>query len=249
FGTAYREPTFLESYGGGFVNGNPALSPEHALSADVGIEQHLGDRATVSATWFSNSFRDLIDYQFAPGGGADYFNVARTKTAGLELEGRLALTSGLHADAAFTYLDTKVVDPGKSSGATALFVAGAHLLRRPMHTVDAGVGYRGARGAIDLRARRVGTREDNYFAPDFSSSHVTLPAYTRADLSGELGVVPTSSRTTATLTLRVENLFDARYTDVAGFNYDFSRTDDASLAQTGYRAAGRRVLAGVRLGW
>lgn len=249
-GTAYREPTFLESYGGGFVNGNPELTPEHALSADVGIEQHVGGRATIGATWFANSFRDLIDYRYAPTGGADYFNVARTKTAGLELEGRVALVAGLHADAAFTYLDTKVVDPGTSAAATALFVAGGHLLRRPMHTLDAGLGYRGGRGGVELRARRVGTREDNYFAPDFSSSHVTLPAYTRADLSGDLSLAPpAASRASAMLTLRVENLFDARYTDVAGFNYDFSRADGASLAQTGYRAAGRRVLAGLRLGW
>jgi vitamin B12 transporter len=249
-GTAYREPTFLESYGGGFVNGNPSLNPEHAVSGDVGIEQHVAEHAVVSATWFANSFRDLIDYRFAPNGGADYFNVARTRTAGLELEGRLTLVAGLHADAAFTYLDTKVVDPGTSTAATALFAAGAHLLRRPMHTLDAGVGYRGYRGAVDLRAHRVGTREDNYFAPDFSSSHVTLPAYTRADLSGELALTPrVANRAGATVTLRVENLFDARYTDVAGFNYDFSRTDDASLAMTGYRASGRRVLAGMRLGW
>lgn len=249
-GTAYREPTFLESYGGGFVNGNPALNPEHALSADVGVEQQLGALATVSATWFTNSFRDLIDYRYAPSGGADYFNVARTRTAGLELEGRTSLPSGFHADAAFTYLDTRVVDPGTSSAATALFAAGAHLLRRPMHTLDAGVGLRTGRVGLDLRARRVGTREDNYFAPDFSSSHVTLPAYTRADLSGDLALVPAGrGRASATATLRVENLFDARYTDVAGFNYDFSRTDDASLRRTGYRAAGRRLLAGVRLGW
>ena len=249
-GTAYREPTFLESYGGGFVNGNPALDPEHAVSADVGVEQQLGAHATVSATWFTNSFRDLIDYQYAPSGGADYFNVARTKTAGLELEGRTSLPYGFHADAAFTYLDTKVVDPGTSSATTALFVAGAHLLRRPMHTLDAGIGYRAGRAGLELRARRVGTREDNYFAPDFSSSHVTLPAYTRADLSGDLALVRASGgRASATATLRIENLFDARYTDVAGFNYDFSRTDDASLRQTGYRAAGRRVLAGLRLGW
>src|SRR6202011_3170344 len=105
----------------------------------------------------NNSFRDMIDYQYAPT-GPDYFNVARTRTAGLELEGRVALPAGFQTDAAFTYLDTKVVDPGKSTAATALFVSGAHLLRRPMHTIDAGVGYRAARGAVDLRARRVGTR-------------------------------------------------------------------------------------------
>jgi outer membrane cobalamin receptor len=246
-GTAFREPTFLESYGGGFVNGNPSLDPEHALSVDVGIEQRLGALATVAATWFRNSFRDLIDYQFSPTGGADYFNVARTSTAGLELEGRAELPAGFRADAAFTYLDTRVVDPGTSTAATALFVAGAHLLRRPMHTLDAGVGYRSGRGGVELRARRVGPREDNYFAPDFSSTHVVLPAYTRADLSGDVPLSPGVRR--AMLTLRIENLFDARYTDVAGFNYDFSRTDDASLRQTGYRAAGRRGLAGVRLDW
>lgn len=249
-GTAYREPTFLESYGGGFVNGNPALNPEHAVSTDVGIEQQLGAVATVSATWFSSSFRDLIDYQYAPAGGADYFNVARTRTAGLELAGRTSLPYGFHADAAFTYLDTRVVDPGTSSATTALFATGAHLLRRPMHTLDAGLGLRAGRVGLDLRARHVGTREDNYFAPDFSSSHVTLPAYTRADLAGDLALVTRGAgHASATATLRIENLFDARYTDVAGFNYDFSRTDDASLRQTGYRAAGRRVLAGVRLGW
>ncbi len=249
-GTAFREPTFLESYGGGFVNGNPALDPEHAVSVDVGLEQRFGTRAMLGATWFNNSFRDLIDYRYAPTGGADYFNVARTRTAGVELEGRVALVAGLQADAAVTYLDTKVVDPGTSSAATALFVAGAHLLRRPMHTIDAGLGYHVGQVGIDLRAHRVGPREDNYFAPDYSSSHVALPAHTSVDLSAELNLAPAgATRGSAVTTLRVENLFDARYTDVAGFNYDFGRTDDASLRQTGYRAPGRRVLVGVRLGW
>jgi vitamin B12 transporter len=248
-GTAFREPTFLESYGGGYTNGNPGLAPERAFSVDVGVEQRIGERGTLGATYFNNSFRDMIDYQSALA-GPNYFNVARTRTAGLELEGQVALPAGFHTDAAFTYLDTKVVDPGKSTATTALFVSGAHLLRRPMHTLDAGIGYRAARGAVDLRARRVGTREDNYFAPDFTANHVTLPAYTRADLSGELALAPASvSLANATATFRVENLFDALYTDVAGFNYDFHLTDDASLRQTGYRAAGRRALVGVRLSY
>ena len=72
-------------------------------------------------------------------------------------------------------------------------------------------------------------------------------AYTRADLSADVRLVPASRRDGVTATLRIENLFDARYTDAAGFNYDFSRTDEASIQQTGYRGAGRRVLAGVRL--
>jgi vitamin B12 transporter len=248
-GTAFREPTFLENYGGAFVIGNPSLKPEHSLSVDAGIEQDLGGWGTVGATWFANSFRDMIDYKYSPT-EPNYFNVARTRARGVELEARVALPAGFVADAAYTYLETRVVDPGMSTTATSTFAPGAHLLRRPSHTLDVGAGYRGGRGSLMLRALRVGTREDNSYAPNFSVNHVTLPAYTRADLSSELVVVPPASgRGTAALTLRVENVFDARYTDAAGVNYDFSRTDEASLRQTGYRAPGRRALAGVRLGW
>jgi vitamin B12 transporter len=248
-GTAFREPTFLENYGGAFVIGNPSLKPEQTLSVDLGVEQYFGEWGSVGVTWFANSFRDLVDYKYSAT-APNYFNVARTRTRGVELDGRVALPAGIHADAAFTYLETRVVDPGTSTAATALFAPGAHLLRRPSHTLDVGVGYRGERGSLGLRALRAGTREDNYYAPDFSVQHVTLPAYTRADLSAELGLVPsTAGRGTAAATLRVENLFDARYTEAAGFNYDFQRTDDASLRQTGYRAPGRRALVGLRLGW
>jgi outer membrane receptor protein involved in Fe transport len=95
----------------------------------------------------------------------------------------------------------------------------------------------------------VGPRADVYYAPDFTSGRVTLPAYTRADASGELRLTPAPDGRSAALTVRVENLFDALYTDVAGFNYDFSRTDEDAMRLTGYRAPGRRALLGVRLGW
>jgi vitamin B12 transporter len=246
-GTAFREPTFLETEGSGFVIGNRALNPEHALSFDAGIEQRLGGVAVLGATYFANSFRDLIDYKYSAT-EPNYFNVARTRTSGLELEGRAQLAYGLHADAAFTHLRARVDDPGTSTAATSVFAPGARLLRRPSRTLDVGLGYRDASHGLELRALHVGTREDLYYPSDFSATQrVTLPAYTRVDLSGDARLVPVRSREGVTATLRVENLFDARYTDAAGFNYDFSRTDDASIRQTGYRGAGRRLLAGVRL--
>jgi outer membrane receptor protein involved in Fe transport len=74
-----------------------------------------------------------------------------------------------------------------------------------------------------------------------------LAAYTRVDLSGEARLVPLRSPGGVAATLRIENLLDQRYTDAAGYNYDFTRTDEASLRRTGYRAAGRRLLAGLRV--
>jgi vitamin B12 transporter len=245
-GTAFREPTFLETDGSGFVIGNRALKPEHALSLDAGVEHGLGP-VTIGATWFSNSFRDMIDYLYSPT-EPNYFNVARTRAAGLELEGRLDLPSGIHADASFTHLTTRVVDPGTGTDATATFAPGSRLLRRPARTLDAGVGYRARGAGFEARALRVGTREDVYFPPDFApAQRVSLAPYTRVDLSGEARILPLHQDGGITLTLRVENLFDRRYTDAAGYNYDFARTDDASILQTGYRGASRRVLTGLRV--
>ena len=244
-GTAFREPTFLQSYGGAFAIGNPALKPEHAVSVDAGVEQGIGDWARVGVTYFASSFRDLIDYKYSAK-EPNYFNVARTRTAGVEVEARATLPEGWSADAAFTYLSTRVADPGTSTVATAIFAPGARLLRRPMHTMQGAVSYRRARGGAELRAHRSGRREDTYFAPNFTSARVTLPAYVRADLSGELSLFA-DPRRAVHMTLRAENLFDARYTDVAGFNHDFALTDPASLARTGYRAAGRRILTGLKV--
>ena len=246
-GTAFREPTFLETDGSGFVIGNHALNPEHALSVDAGVEQTIGRWGSLAATYFANSFRDMIDYQYSDT-KPNYFNVARTRAAGAELEARLSLPYGLSADAALTHLATRVVDPGTSTAVTATFAPGARLLRRPMHTLDAGVAYRASRHSLELRARRVGAREDVYYAPDFSANRVTLAPYTRADFSALAELVPLGARRGITATLRVENLFDAHYTEAAGFNYDFARSDAASLSQTGYRGAGRRALVGLRLG-
>ena len=248
-GTAFREPTFLENFGSDFVIGNPALRPEHSFSIDAGVEQKLGDAATFAATWFANSFRDLIDYTYSAT-EPNYFNLARTRTTGVELEGRAQLPVGFQMDASFTYLDARVVNPGAASGVSATFAPDARLLRRPKHTLDAGVGYRVSRFGVDLRARRVGERDDIYFAPDFTSSRVALPAYTRVDLSGDIAVTGAhSGRATAALTFRVDNLFDARYTEAAGVNYDFAQTDETALRLTGYRAAPRRALVGIRLGY
>jgi vitamin B12 transporter len=244
-GTAFREPTFLENFGGPFVIGNPSLSPEHALSVDAGVEQSIAEWGTIGVTIFSNSFRDLIDYEYSAT-APNYTNVARTKASGVEVEGRVTLPAGFHADAALTYLDTRVVDPGTSAAVTATFAPGARLLRRPMHTGDVGIGYRAPRGGVDMRVYRVGTREDNYYSPDYTVEHVTLAPYTRTDFSGDVKLLE-QSRHVLTFTVRAENLFDTLYSDVAGFNYDFARMDEASVDRTGYRGAGRRVMTGLRV--
>jgi outer membrane receptor protein involved in Fe transport len=243
-GTAFREPSFLENYGSAFAIGNPALNPERSLSIDAGIEQRIGDDLMFGVTAFQNTFRNLIDYTYSPT-APNYSNIARTRTRGLEVESRATILDGLHVDGAFTYLDARVIDRGTSSAATAAFAPGARLLRRPMQSFDVGLGYGTALGSFDLRAHRVGTREDSYYSGS-SVSRVTLAPYTRTDASAQMRLLE-NHQGTVTATFRAENVFNVLYSDVAGFNYDFASTSDAALAATGYRAPGRRLLAGLRL--
>ena len=242
-GTAFREPSFLENYGSAFVIGNPALSPERSLSFDAGVEQRLGNDLMFGVTAFQNNFRNLIDYAYSAT-APNYNNIARTRTRGLEVESRATLLDGLHADGAFTYLDTRVIDPGASSAASAAFAPGARLLRRPMHSLDIGAGYSASLGGVEVRAHRVGTREDSYYT-GLAAARVTLPPYTRTDASAYWRLIE-NHQGAVTATFRAENVFNVLYSDVAGYNYDFASTTDASIAATGYRAPGRRLLAGAR---
>jgi vitamin B12 transporter len=62
-GSGFREPTFLEAYATGFAVGDPDLRPERSASVEAGGEIRLG-RTTFGATYFSQHFRDLIQYTF-----------------------------------------------------------------------------------------------------------------------------------------------------------------------------------------
>ncbi|HEX6940068.1 MAG TPA: TonB-dependent receptor [Longimicrobiales bacterium] len=233
-GTAFKEPTFYENFASGFVRGNPDLRPERSLSWEVGVEQaFLGERLSFSATYFDQRFRDLIQYRALPFGSTEpnYENVVEADAAGAELELRISPADALVASIAYTYLDTEATDAGYASGPDDEFVAGRPLLRRPTHAarLDLRFAPRG-RGAVDLALRYVGERDDLDFSG--ATRRVTLPAYTVADLGAELTLLrPEGRRPGIAALLRVENLFDEAYEEIAN-----------------YPARGRLVLAGLRIG-
>jgi vitamin B12 transporter len=215
-GTGFKEPAFIENYGGFGTIGNPGLRPERSRSWEVGAEQTaLAGRMSLSATYFDQRFRDLIDFTFAPAppDTVNYFNVAGARASGLEVEAGARGGAGVEVALAYTYLRTRVTDPGFDTGPDAAFDAGERLLRRPSHqaTLRASVPV-ARRGSAGLAVRYVGRRDDLDFALAPGSRRVTLPAYTRLDLSSEW-------RLWAGMTarVRVENVLDARYQEVRGF--------------------------------
>lgn len=216
YGTAFKAPTFFEQFSTAFSVGNPELVPERNRGWEAAIEQRAG-RAEWSATWFDQRFRDLIQYTFRTPADPNYFNVAAASARGLELEGQVRVGPGATLRAGSTWLRTRVDNPGFDRGQGATFVQGNRLLRRPSATYTLGATLRPApRLSLDVTGLRVGERDDRDFA-NFPARPLVLPAYTRVDVGGQLRLTPSTVPTAVSLQLRADNVFGARYQEVANF--------------------------------
>ncbi len=177
--------------------GNPGLEPERATGWDAGFDQDfLGGRFGFGATYFSNLFRNLIDFDYAAG----YINVGRATTRGLEVSAVARPREGLDLRASYTRLAARDQ------------TTGAELLRRPRDKFSADGHVRLPRG-IDVTASVlvVGRRADR----DFSGSPyrpVTLGGYALLDAAVS---IPLLSSLEAFA--RFDNILDARYETVWGY--------------------------------
>ncbi|MEP7380048.1 MAG: TonB-dependent receptor [Gemmatimonadota bacterium] len=232
-GSAFKAPTFVESFSTAFSVGNAALTPERSRAWEAGLEQEwLDGRVHVAATVFDQRFRDLVQYTYISPTAPNYFNVAAASARGLELSARADAMRGMSLWTNATMLRTRVDDAGFQSGDGDTFVQGARLLRRPPLIVAAGASIRRlARTTLDLAVTRVGVRDDRDFS-GYPATPVELDAYARVDVGGEyvLGSGDDFWHATA-VTLRLENAFGARYQEIANFD-----------------APGRVILVGMRVG-
>jgi len=216
-GNAFKSPAFDEAFSTAFTIGNPGLEPERTTSWEAAVEQRIAERISVSATYFDQRFRDLIQYVDGDASTefrGTYENLGAALARGVELEVSAPRLGALDATASITALTTRVTDAG--TGAFGTFVDGERLLRRPARTATLDVGYRPALASrVGLTVRFVGERDDRDFAND---ERVTLASYTLLDLSAELALDHFSPRLApVTLTARVENAFDREYAPAFGF--------------------------------
>ena len=233
FGTGFREPTFFENFAQGFVTGNPNLHPERSRSWEAGVEQQLGEGLSLSATYFNQRFRDLIDYTASPPspGDPNYFNIAAADADGVEVATQAATPIGVSVGVSYTHLRTRVTNPGFDTSETALFAQGDRLLRRPTHAASLRVGYGVAgRGNVNAAVNYAGDRDDLDFA---AGKRATLPPYTIIDLAAEYDLVAADrGKRALALSARLNNALNKQYAAVVGF-----------------RSPGRSVLIGVRVGY
>ena len=226
FGTAFREPTFEESSATQpFDTGNPDLRPERSRSWEIGAQQDLArGRASIGATYFNQRFRDMIQYDGLVSEGApNYYNLAAATSDGVEVTLRVTPVAPLTVSASYTYTKTRVVDAGIDSSATANFVRGERLLRRPANLASATASYAFDRPATSLHVEvaTTGDRNDRDFSDEvtFIPKSVTLPSYTVLAIAGELGILRRGGAASpdVVLTARVSNLLDRTYQQIFGF--------------------------------
>ena len=234
-GSAFKEPSLRENFArSAFEVGNPSLAPEQSRSWELGVEQGLAGGAVVLAvSYFDQRFRNLIQYDGAAAPGTpNYANVARATARGLEVSGEFRPTPDLTLTASYTRLRTRVDDPGFSAGAGDAFVDGKELIRRPAHSARVDGRARLAdRVGLGLGVSYIGERADVDFRP-FPSVRTRLRGVVTLDADATVDLLREHpGRPSLAATLRGENLTDVRYSTVVGF-----------------RARGRAVLAGLRVG-
>lgn len=226
--SAFNAPAFNQLRPTLYTVGSPNLKPEKIHSAEVGFIGWLaGDVLRVSGSYFAQRFTDLVQYVSGspPDFKGSYANLNAAAANGYEAEVLATITSRWRGTASYTVVRPRVdaVD-GSYQGTDR---PGDALLRRPSHSGTFQLSYvHPSRLSLGTALSYVGRRPDVDFAR-FPSPRVTLPAYTRVDLSGELPLFGYASR--LTLTARIENLFNRRYEEVLNF-----------------RTPGRTVLIGGR---
>jgi len=174
------------------------------------------DLFRLSVGYFNQRFSDLI--QFVNGGPPDFLgsfaNLTSATSNGYEAELQVAPARNWRAATSFTVVNPHVTEVDPAFQGTDR--PGDELIRRPTHSGSLVVSYARPLGiSVGTAVSYVGKRPDTDFS-QFPSPRVSLPAYTKVDLSAEY---PLPGRKLGGLTLnaRVDNLFDERYEEVLNF--------------------------------
>ncbi|HEY6869660.1 MAG TPA: TonB-dependent receptor [Novosphingobium sp.] len=204
YGEGFKAPTLYQLYAA--FGGNLNLRPETSRSYEAGIEK--GDRngaLHIAATWFRRDSRNLIDYTTA------YLNVGAARAVGMEVELGARVSERFRAAANYTWLSARDLASGRD------------LARRPRHTVVLTGDWQTPLPALSLGAdlRYVSAAVDY----DFLGTPLPIADHLITSLRANLAVSETIQ-----LFARVENLGDARYQTVYGYN-----------------TAGRSAYVGARL--
>lgn len=203
YGEGFKAPSLYQLYAG-FGTGNPGLKPSTSQSYEAGLE--YGDRGHglfATASWFRRDTTNLIYYDAT---SFTYFNAARARAIGIELEAGADLSQTLRAKVNYTWQSPVDV------------VHSRDLARRPRHTTNLGAEWQTPLARLKLGAdvRIVSSSIDYINAYNVTAKVAkitTLGGHVTATLRASYAV-----RHNLELFGRVENIGDEAYQTALGYN-------------------------------
>ncbi|MFC2159011.1 TonB-dependent receptor plug domain-containing protein [Acidobacteriota bacterium] len=200
YGTGFKAPSLYQLYAPPTFYapvGNGGLEPEKSSGWDVGIEQSLlSKKMLLGITYFNNSYKNLILYDYLSG----FFNVGRAYSRGIEAFVRMKPLMNLTVSAEYTSTHAKDRDTDE------------YLLRRPRNKFTTRVQWDFLDNAwLSLNMIYTGKRQDMMWI-GWTPTLVTMGDFLllNAALTYELSKG-------FELFLRVDNILDAEYELVKGY--------------------------------
>jgi len=212
YGRGFRVPTIVEKFDP--TSGNPGLSPETAISYEAGADfRPKGTRTVVSATYFYQDFRGLIQ-QGPPTVGHPFGqlqNVGRAFSRGVEAQATWWFHPAVGGGISYTYTDTGTKNASPAIAAITDRILGipqqrgtASLLFSPSPRLQAQLDWR-----IESDQYEFGPTD---FLPGRRPGNGVVNAHARyawAPAGSEVREIA--------LTMKVQNLLDHDYEERKGF--------------------------------
>jgi vitamin B12 transporter len=199
-----QEPSLLQNFANeAYYVGNPNLKPEKTNNYEAALSREFfSRRARAEITYFRNSFRDLIVYDFSVN-PSTWHNIQRSWARGVELSGTVRLASFATVRGGYTKLYTRIT---QSNDPTQI---GTPLIRRPRNAGTISLDLAPRHWTFSMGARMVGLRPDS----DFLNPGVkSTPAYNYVFMSGSWQATKHVEPFA-----RIGNLLDERYQEVLGY--------------------------------
>jgi outer membrane receptor protein involved in Fe transport len=213
FGTGIRPPGGSDL---AFTN-NPDLKPERSISGDIGIaEKFLGNKLSVDATYFYNSYKDVI---VSLGGNLSVLssyqtgNLSRARSSGEEISAQFRPVRWMAIGGSYTHLNTAVLAlEGSNTLVQKYYTIGQELPRRPANSGEVTSTFTYKRATANVVGYFRGSTldiEPNYGVSEgFFRDHGYQNVGLNLNIDAGHGV---------TLYGNLRNLLNQRYEEIYGF--------------------------------
>ena len=231
YGLGIKEPDFTQSFEADpCFPGNPNLRPERSNTFNAGIDQVMAhERVKFSATFFHNSFSDMVSFTSCPppsfgpcslavppgcpaaelnvDGYGTFFNTDSARAFGANATVEAKPFSWLGIVGNYSYDDTRVLKAPNAFDPTQ--APGNRLFLRPLHSADLILNAAFRRMDWNLAGYFVGRETDSDFLGFGLTSN---PSHFRLDLGSQFAVGHG-----VTAMANVQNLLDHHYQDAIGY--------------------------------